>query len=250
MKLHKLCRYLDEYLRVAQIPDYSVALNGLQVESSEEVERIAVAVDAAQATIQAAIEIGADLLLVHHGLFWDGNQPVTGRRYRRLRALLRADVALYSAHLPLDVHPEVGNNAALLRALGSDVEGRFGEYKGTPLGTWGSTDLSRGELSRRLEEVLGGPVQLLAGGAERIRRVGVITGSGAGEWSAAVDAGVDALVTGEATHHNYFDAEEGGINIYLGGHYATETLGVKALARHVEAEFGIPWSFVDHPTGL
>ncbi len=251
MDLHELVSWLDDYLRVREVPDFPGALNGLQVESSgRPVRRVAAAVDAAEATIARALAGGADLVLVHHGLFWDGNQPVTGRRYRRLRPLLEADVALYAAHLPLDVHPEVGNNAVLARALGIEVRGSFGEHRGMPLGAWGELEIHREALCARLDELLGGRVRLLPGGPERIRRVGVITGGAGDEISAAIAAGLDAFVTGEGKHHHFFDATEGGINVLFGGHYATETWGVKALARRLEETHGIEWFFVDHPSGL
>lgn len=250
MHLDELTAYLDEYLRVREVPDYTPALNGLQVANGGEVTRLAVAVDAVQATIEGAVAAGADLLLVHHGLFWDGSQPVTGRRYRRLKRLLDAGVAVYSAHLPLDVHPEVGNNVVLARALGVEVMGPLGSYKGAPVGVWGTLDIRREALAARLDEVLGCRVRLVPGGPERVRKVGVITGGAGGEIAAAREMGLDAFITGEGAHHNYFDAEEGGVNLYLGGHYATEVWGVKALAEHLEARFGLPWSFIDHPTGL
>lgn len=252
MDLRTIVTYLDEYLRIRAVPDYPTALNGLQVDGGRtQVRRIAVAVDAAQATIGRAVAGGADLLIVHHGLFWDGNQPVTGRRYRRLKALMEADLPLYSAHLPLDVHPEVGNNAVLARELGIDIQGSFGEYKGSPVGVWGTVDeMLREALVARLDALLGVRVKLVPGGPERVRRVGVITGGAGGSVADAVAAGLDAFVTGEGAHHNFFDAEEGGINLLLGGHYATETWGVRALGRHLEEKFGIEWEFIDHPTGL
>jgi dinuclear metal center YbgI/SA1388 family protein len=250
MRLDELRAYLDGYLRISEVPDYPTALNGLQVENRGEIRRIAVAVDAVQATVEAAVREGADLLLVHHGLFWDGNQAVTGRRYRRLRALLEADVAVYGAHLPLDVHPEVGNNAVLARELGVEPRGSFGEYKGYPLGVWGELETTRQALAARLEELLGGRVHRVPGGPERIRRVGVVTGGAGSLVPEAVAAGLDAFVTGEGAHHHYFDAEEGGVNLFLGGHYATETWGVRALARHLEEKFDLSWVFIDHPTGL
>jgi dinuclear metal center YbgI/SA1388 family protein len=250
MKTTDLCDYLDEYLRVAEIPDYTEAHNGVQVENGGEVGHVTVAVDASLASIRAAARHGPGLLLVHHGLFWDGAHAVTGRRYRRLRALLEHDVAVYSAHLPLDVHPEVGNNAVLARALGVEVRGSFGDFKGVPLGVWGEVDLRRESLAARLDERLGQRVRLVPGGPERIRRVGVATGGAGSLTLEAARAGLDAFVTGEGAHHHFFDAEEGGINLYLAGHYATETWGVRALAEHLEARFGMPWSFADHPTGL
>ena len=250
MKLDELVRYLDEYLRIAATPDYPGALNGLQVEGTRPIRRIAAAVDAAQSTVEKAIAGGADLLLVHHGLFWDGNQPLTGRRYRRLKPLLDADVAVYAAHLPLDAHPEVGNNVVLLRALGAEPLGTFGDFKGLPLGVWGEVDLRREALCARLDELLRTRVKMVPGGPEHIRRLGVVTGGAGGKVLEAVGAGLDAFVTGEGSHHNFFDAEEGGINLFLGGHYATEVWGVRALAEHLQATFGIEWFFIDHPTGL
>jgi dinuclear metal center YbgI/SA1388 family protein len=250
MKLAELVAYLDEYLRVSEVPDYPGALNGLQVENSGSVTRVAVAVDAAQATIDLAVESGADLLIVHHGLFWDGNQPVVGRRYRRLRSLVAADMAVYSSHLPLDVHAEVGNNAVLARLIGVERDSTFGEYGGYPLGVAGVLEIDRDELRDRLRELLGSPVTLVPGGAERVHRVGVITGGAGDMVSAARAAGLDAFVTGEGAHHNYFDAEEGGVNLYFGGHYATEVWGVRALAEHIGSRFGLDWTFLEHPTGL
>lgn len=250
MRLEELVDYLDGYLRIAEVPDYPNALNGLQVEGRDEVRRIGVAVDASEASIRAAAGRGCDVLIVHHGLFWDGNVPVTGRRYRRLRLLIERGIALYSAHLPLDVHPEVGNNVVLARELGIAVEGTFGDYKGMPVGVWGRLELSREALAARLDEVLGGRVRLLPGGPERLERVGVLTGAGGGMIADAIAAGLDALVTGEGAHHTYFDAIEGGINVYYGGHYATETWGVRALGAHLSERFGVPTEFIDLPTGL
>ena len=250
MRLDDLVRYADDYLRVREVADDRNALNGLQVENAGEVRQIAAAVDACQATIGAAAERGADLLLVHHGLFWGGLEPLTGRAYRRVAALVRHGIALYSAHIPLDRHPDVGNNVLLARKLGMEVRGWFGDHLGAPLGAWGELDLPREALRERLAEVLGGPATLLPGGSERVRRVGVVTGAAGGFVRPARDAGLDTLVTGEVHHWTYFDAEEIGVNVLLGGHYATETLGVQALAAHLSERFQVPWSFIEHPTGL
>jgi dinuclear metal center YbgI/SA1388 family protein len=246
----ELVGYLNEYLRIAEVPDSGGALNGLQVDHEGEATRIGAAVDASEATIAAAAGRGCDFLLVHHGLFWDGNVPLTGRRYRRAGALLRAGIALYSAHIPLDVHPEVGNNAVLARALGVEAEGTFGGYQGIELGVRGRLEIRREALAARLDELLGVRIKLIPGGRERIASVGVITGGGGGMIAEAAAAGLDAYVTGEGAHHTYFDAMEGGINVYYGGHYATETWGVRALAEHLEARFGLPWEFLDFPTGM
>ena len=242
--------YLDEYLDVAAVPDYEGAHNGLQVENSGRVSRIAAAVDASERTVAVTVERGCDLLLVHHGLFWDGAARVTGRRYRKLGPLLRGDVAVYSSHLPLDVHEEVGNNAVLARELGITLEGRFGRYRDAEIGWWGRLEVKREVLAARLDEKLGGRVRMLAFGPEVVRTVGVITGGGGSLIETAAAAGLDAYVTGEGSHNTYFDAEECGLNVFYGGHYATETWGVRALAQHVAERFGMTWEFIDHPTGL
>lgn len=248
--LEDVVGWLDDLLETGRIPDYPTALNGLQVQATGPVRRLAAAVDASQRSIDEAARRGCNLLLVHHGLFWDGNVPVTGRRYRRLRSALTADLAVYASHLPLDVHPELGNNALLLRELAVAPEGRFGEYRGEPLGWWGRIDLRREALAARLDDVLGRRVHMMPFGPERVRTVGVITGGAGDLIGAARAAGLDAFVTGEGAHHTHFDAAEGGINVFYGGHYATETWGVRALAERVGARFSLPWEFLDLPTGL
>jgi dinuclear metal center YbgI/SA1388 family protein len=231
-------------------------VNGLQVENSGRVGRIVAAVDASQAAIDGVVdaygrEDGAPpLIVVHHGLFWDGNLPVTGRRYRRLSTLLLNDVALYAAHLPLDVHPEVGNNAVLARRLGVEPDGTFGSYKGLPVGVTGTLETGRDDLVERLESLLDTKARCIPGGPEQVRRVGVLTGAGGGAAAEAIAAGCDTLVTGEGAHHTYFDAMELGINLVYAGHYATEQVGVQALAEHLGVRFELPWEFHWHPTGL
>lgn len=250
MKAERLFHYIDDYLGVSDFPDYSTALNGVQVQGPEEVDRLAVAVDASEATIEGAVEEGADLLLVHHGLFWGGLRPATGRRFRKLAALIRNRVGLYSAHLPLDAHPEVGNCAVLAQQLEIEPEVRFGTYEDADIGWGGTVDLDRGALLERLNGVLGVEAHLIAGGPSRIERVAVVTGSGGSFVEEAARDGYDALVTGEGTHNTYVDARELGINVYYGGHYATETWGVQALARHLDDRFDLPWTFLDDPSGL
>ena len=249
MKLESILQYLDAYLGVATHPDYPVALNGLQVEGPTEIRRVCAAVDASEATIAEAARRGAHLLIVHHGLFWDGLRPITGRRHRKLAELIRSGIALYSVHLPLDSHPEVGNCALLARALGIEPAGRFGRYQGVELGWWGETDVAKSELIRRAEGVLGGPVRAHGAGPERVRRVGVITGSGAPFLEEAARMRLDTLMTGEGPHHAGIDATELGMNLLYGGHYATETFGVRALAEHVAERFGLDQEFLDLPTG-
>ena len=254
--LAEVVAYLDGYLRVREVPDYEGAVNGLQVENGGTIDQVVAAVDASQATIDGVAALGGSpLLLVHHGLFFDGNLPVAGRRYRRLRALITHDVAVYSSHLPLDAHAEVGNNAVLARLLGLEVQGPFGSHRGNPIGVWGlapANAATREGLSGRLMSVLGltEAPRLIPGGPAKVQRVGIVTGGAGTMVKEARDAGLDTFITGEGPHHTYFDAMEFGVNVFHAGHYATETVGVRALAEHLGARFGLPFAFHDHPTGM
>ena len=201
ISLKDLAEYLDDYLAISEVPDAPGALNGLQVENSGAVGRIAAAVDACQATIDAAVTSGANLLLVHHGLFWGDVQPVTGRQWRRLSKLLAHDLAVYSAHLPLDCHSEVGNNIVLATALGVRQPEAFGEYHGTPVGVMGDVSVSRDSFVELVTSVIGGEPQLIAAGPSEVKRVGVITGAAGSMIGEARAAGVDTFVTGEGGHH-------------------------------------------------
>ncbi|MSR23234.1 MAG: Nif3-like dinuclear metal center hexameric protein, partial [Gemmatimonadetes bacterium] len=208
------------------------------------------AVDGSVAVIEAAASRGVDLLLVHHGIFWDGSRPVTGRLYRRIAPLVRGGVALYAAHLPLDAHPEFGNSAQLIRALGLKTGERFGRFADREIGFVAHTDEEREALRGRVADLVLGPVRLIPGGPPRVRRIGVVTGGGGSFIREAAEAGLDTLLTGEGAHHTYLDAMEFGVNVLYAGHYATETWGVKALAKRVADEFRLSWEFLDFPTGL
>jgi len=248
VKLASLLEYLDGYLRIARHPDYPTAVNGLQVEGPAEVRRVCAAVDASEPAIEGAVARGAELLIVHHGIFWEGLRPLIGRRHRKLAKLVRGELGLFSIHLPLDSHPEIGNCILLARALGIEPLGRFGSYQGTEIGWWGTVELGRAELAGRAEGVLGRPVQVIGGGPDRVERVGVLTGSGALVEEAA-RLGLDTVVTGEGAHHAAIDARELGVNLIYGGHYATEVFGVRALAAHLGERFGLIHEFIDLPTG-
>jgi dinuclear metal center YbgI/SA1388 family protein len=251
LDLKQLTDYLDGYLDVANVPDYPGAFNGLQVENGGDVRLVAACTDACQTTIDAAAQMGADLMIVHHGLFWEpGITPLTGPNYRRVKQLLAHDIALYSSHIPLDAHPDVGNNAELARGIGLARLERFGDYSGSLIGFMGDLDASRDELGERLQRLLGPQPHVIAGGPERVRRVGVVSGGASKLIRQAAAAGLDSFVTGEGGHHSYFDAQEWGVNVFYAGHYATETLGVKALAEHVAKKFDLKWEFIDNPTGL
>lgn len=249
-KLEQILCFLDETFQPDTFPDYSFALNGLQVDGPQEVERIGAAVDASEETILAAVGSGVQLLLVHHGLFWGGLGPISGPRFRKVAALIRGGVGLYSLHLPLDVHPDLGNNAVLLSSLGLEAEGGFGLYKDREIGSWAECRMDRGELVKRVGLAVEGEAHLIPGGPEEVRKVGVLTGGGASSLQEAAALGLDTLVTGEAPHHSYHDAMELGLNLVLGGHYGTETFGVKALAGRLAEEFDLSWEFLYFPTGL
>jgi dinuclear metal center YbgI/SA1388 family protein len=255
MDLESLFAYLDDYLQVGDHPDYRTALNGVQVQGPPDrvVRRLAAAVDVSEATIEAAVRAGAEVLVVHHGLFWGGLQPLTGRLYRKVRALIEGGVALYSAHLPLDAHPEVGNGILLARALELADPAPFGRYEETTVGWIGR--LAAGEhrdafRARVSEAVQGGPVTVIAGGGGEVRRVAVVTGGGGSFIEQAAAAGADALVTGEGSHHTYVEARELGLDVYYAGHYATETFGVRALCSHLAERYRLDWVFLDDPSGL
>ncbi len=248
--LIEITRYLDDYLRLREITDYAEAHNGLQLENGGTVTRIGAAVDACGYTVDAAAERGVDLLLVHHGLFWGGVHPMTGNRYRMWKQAMDAGIAIYSAHLPLDAHPDIGNNALLGAALGLLEMKPFMPYKGTAVGLRGKAETSLETLVDRLAAAVGGPVRVCPGGPGNVCEVGVVTGGAGAEVRTAAEAGVDTFITGEGPHWTYTLAEELGVNLLYGGHYATETFGVKALAAHLSERLGLPWEFIDHPTGL
>ena len=248
--LADIAGFLDEYLAVEDVPDYPNALNGLQVEGPERVERFAVAVDASEAVI-AVVREWADLLIVHHGLFWGGLRPLTGAHFRRVRLLVESRTALYSAHLPLDAHPEAGNAAVLARKLELDTLEPFGDYRGKSVGWRGNrAGIRLLELADSLATLTGARVLTLPGGPDPVSSVGVVTGAGASTLNEAAAAGLDVLVTGEAQHHHAIEAAELGVTVLLGGHYATEVWGVRALLRLLRDHFGIEGRFVDSPTGL
>ena len=248
--LKSVTDYLDSYLKINTVTDWPNALNGLQVENSGAVKKIGAAVDACEAVIRDAVERKIDFLIVHHGLFWGGVQPVTGALRRKLTLALQGDLAIYSAHLPLDMHPVVGNNAVLCKALGFKKTAPFFFEKNQFIGRQAVTSIPRNDLHRRLEKILGGPVKLCPGGPRKVSRVGVVTGGAGAEIALAAAEGVDTFITGEGPHFSYTLAEELGVNLFYGGHYATETFGVKTLAAHASPRLLVQWEFIDHPTGL
>jgi dinuclear metal center YbgI/SA1388 family protein len=250
-KLSSLVSTLDDLLRTDEITDYPNALNGLQIQNGGRITRLVAAVDACEKVILEAARVKGTLLLVHHGIFWNGAQPVAGPLYRKMHAAFNGDLALYSSHLPLDLHPQLGNNILLSRALGLNSLKPALEMKGQAVGVMGKIKpLKREQFVTLISKVTGAEVHLAPGGPETIKTVLVVTGGAGSEVARAAALGVDAFVTGEGPHFSYTAAEELGINLFYAGHYATETFGVKALASRLSKQTGLPWSFLDHPTGL
>ncbi|NIM20679.1 MAG: Nif3-like dinuclear metal center hexameric protein [Candidatus Latescibacteria bacterium] len=246
----RLIRYLNEYLSVTSITDDSV--NGLQVEGSARISRASFAVDACLKTIRAAARNRANILIVHHGLFWSGtHQRIIGVMRERILALLANGISLYASHLPLDGHDVVGNNVELSRILGFENLGKFGSYKGTKIGVIARPEkvLRREELVKRLEKKLEAQVEMLPFGPRGVKKVGIVSGDAGFLATNAKEEGCDTLITGETSHVVYHFAKEARVNVIYAGHYASETVGLKALARHIRERFPIVCKFISAPTG-
>src|SRR5215472_3707764 len=248
--LSELVSYTDDFLRISEVRDWDNALNGLQIENSGRVARIGAAVDVSTRILTKAAKENVDLLIVHHGLFWPGLQPIRGALHRQLRLAFEKEIALYSAHLPLDIHPKVGNNALLVARLGLKSAQPFLEEKGQPVGLKIRASVPRSEVVRKLQRLLNGPVRVFGFGPKQTRVIGVVTGAAGSEIYRVAEENIDTFITGEAPHWAAVAAEELGMNLLLGGHYATEVFGVKALAAHLSKRFTLPWEFMDYPTGL
>lgn len=251
-----LARYADTLLETATTPDYSNALNGVQLENRSPIRGIAAAVDFSTRAIQGAITNGANLLIVHHGMFWGGLEPITGSHFRKLQVLIEKDIAVYASHLPLDKHPILGNNALLATELGLQSNGSFARFAEISIGLTGESDVDTIELSTRVMDFTrkySGEVRTsVIPRGHRTRKWGMCTGAGASTDTLreAIAIGVDTLIVGEGAHWTAVFAEEHELVIIYAGHYATETLGVRALAQHLAEKYNLPWYFVSAPTGL
>lgn len=257
VNLAALVQHLDDLLRTREVPDYSGAMNGLQVANSGRVDRVAVAVDFSRAAVEQAVVAGAGLLVVHHGMFWGGAQAVVGPAYERLRLVFAHDLAVYASHIPLDLHPTLGNNVLLANELGLAPSGGFARFKTVDVGVRGEADdLETAALAARATAFGRQWGHVLRhtpiAPGRRTRRWGLCTGAGASSETLAEAGamGLDTLVVGEGPHHTAVEAAERGIVVLYAGHYATETLGVRAVGAEVERTFGVPWTFVGQPTGL
>ncbi|MBP7686944.1 MAG: Nif3-like dinuclear metal center hexameric protein [Thermoflexales bacterium] len=250
MRTIELITYLNDYLRLSEHEDRSN--NGLQVEGAGSVTKVAFAVDACQAAFEAARDAGAQLLITHHGLFWSEVKLLTGPHFKRVKTLLDANVGLYGVHLPLDAHPEVGNNVELCRIIGlMDIQ-PWGTYKGHPAGFGGTLPrpITLNNLAAKIDAVLGASSRVLAFGPQVVDRVAVCSGGASSFIPQVVAAGFSTYVSGETSHSHYHDAKDYGLNVIYSGHYATETVGLKALARHLETQFSLQTTWLDLPTGM
>lgn len=248
--LSSLVAAMQTELRVAEIQDYPPAHNGLQLTNhTGTVRKVAAAVDACLPVIRQACDVGANLLIVHHGMFWSGVQMLTGSVYEKLKLAMDHDLAIYSVHLPLDYHPQLGNNVLLGKACGLGPAREFGDQKF--LGHRFQVSMDRDALLSDVAKAVDGKrVHLCPGGPQQVENIAVCTGAAGAEISRIASYGIDTLITGEGPHWSYTLAEELGVNIIYAGHYATETFGVKALAGWLQKTFDLPWQFIDHPSGL
>ncbi len=250
LPLKKLVSFLTSELGLSEFPRDESA-NGLQVEGSRSVRKIGLAVDACDYVFNKAAEQQVDFLLVHHGLVWGGIRAVTGILRKRIKLLLDHDISLYACHLPLDWHPEYGNNAQLRSLLGLSRAGEFGEYHGKRIGCHGrlNKEMALNDFILRVDKRLGTTSRSIDFG-RKVKNVGIVSGGG---WSALYDAechDIDTFLTGEPSHSAYTLAEELKINLIFAGHYATETAGVRAVGAMLTKKFPIETAFIDHPTGL
>lgn len=252
----EIATYLDDLLGTATVPDYAGAINGLQLANSGPVTKVAACVDFSTRAVTRAVEEKADLLLVHHGMFWAGTKPITGPTYQRLRMLLDNDIAVYASHLPLDKHEQFGNNVLLSRELGLNASGQFARYKDIAIGVRGDSDVATADIlakARRFARKHGGDaIGTFSDETRRTRKWAICTGAGASAETLqeAAMSGIDTLIVGEGPHWTAVEATELDIAIIYAGHYATETLGVFALAEHLSQKYSIGWVAIHAPTGL
>ena len=250
MRREELAAYLGEYLDTARDRDYGP--NGLQVEGREEISRVVTAVSSCEALFAQARQLGADAVLVHHGLFWDGAPVVlTGLLMRRVRQLVEGGISLFAYHLPLDRHAELGNNVLAARAFGLEQIVPFAPHRGLEIGFRGTfpQPLAIGELALRCAEIYGQGPLVLGPGEEgrKISSLGIVSGGAQRDFYAAIDAGCDAFITGEVSEWVTNVARESGVHYLAAGHYATERLGIRALGEHLAEKFGLEVEFVDVP---
>lgn len=250
-KLSEIVAFCDQRIRLSEVKDFDGAYNGLQIENSGEVRKVAAAVDAGRMPFEKAIEEGVDFIICHHGLFWTKPIPLTGTDYAKVKLAFDNNLAVYGAHLPLDCHPEIGNNALLADALGLKKSGSFLPYEGNDIAVIADgPEGGRAALANKLQALFPDTYQAIEYGSEHPERIAILTGSGQSTVPHLIPNGIDTLVTGELRQHHFNMAQELGLNLYPCGHYATEVFGVKALAAEVAEKFGIEWTFIEQPCRL
>lgn len=249
--LQKIVTFCDKRLRRVEIDDFEGAFNGLQIENSGYVKKIGAAVDAGQKPFEKAIAQDVDFLICHHGVFWTPPAPLTGTNRTKIKTAFDGNLAVYSAHLPLDCHPEIGNNVLLAKALDLKKIDTFLKYEGNDIATIAQGPSGgREELRYKLKALFPKSYQKIEYGSSMPKRIGILTGSGQSAVAHLLDNNIDTLITGELRQHHFNVAQELGLNIYPCGHYATETFGVKALAAEIAEKFHVPWLFIEEPCPL
>lgn len=250
MRTPDLVAHLNRFLCVGDFVDASC--NGLQVQGRDEITKVGAAVDACIESFDIAAQRGIDFLIVHHGLLWEKVEPVVGAHYARVKKLIDANINLYAAHLPLDAHLEVGNNAMIIRKLGFELDGGFGKYHGVMIGARGrtATPFTQDKLLNAATQLFGKETRGDMFGTEKISTLAVCSGAGASLLPDVQSAGIDCFITGEPRHSFFHFCKEHRLNVIYGGHYATETFGVIALAEYIQEKFGLPFEFIDVPSGM
>ena len=249
MDILQLSHYLDNLLGIKEVKDSPNAMNGLQVQNTGDIKKVGLAVDLCMATIEKAITVDCNMMFVHHGMLWGGVKPIRGNFYEKVSTMMRENLGLYSAHLPLDMHPVLGNNKALADQLELYELEPFGEYGGQKIGIKGRLDrISAEGLRIKLEDKLGSPIKVIGSG--EVQTIGIVSGGAADILTQAAEAGLNAYLTGEGSNHHYHEAIESQCMLILAGHYATETGGVNSVGKNLEEQFGIKTEFLDYPTGI
>lgn len=242
--LEEIVQFCNDRTNAANVKDFPGAFNGLQFANNGSVTKIGAAVDSGLVPFQKAIEAKIDFLIVHHGMYWNGTQPVVETEYEKTKLLVDSNLAVYSSHLPLDAHPEIGNNALLAKKIGIQASGGFANYEGIDIGLLGTWSKSRSALKQALQDQFGDNIVSIEYGSESPTKVCVLTGSGASAVEEVKSTGADTLITGELKQHFFNVAQERQLNLYACGHYATETFGVRALAEECAEKFGLEWEFI------
>ena len=245
IRTEDIVNYCDQRTKISKIKDFPGSYNGLQLENSGEVLKIGAAVDAGLVPFQKAISTGIDFIITHHGLFWTPPIPLINSAYQKVKLCIDHNLAVYGSHLPLDCHPEIGNNAILAQKLQLEPIASFLPYEGVDIGLITKNTQSRKDLSNRLKSLFPMGINSMEFGSDTPSKIAILTGSGQSAVDKILDAGADTLITGELKQHHFNLAQELKLNLYACGHYATETFGVDALAQEVSAKFDLPYEFIE-----